>query len=144
MNSLETAGRFASPIRVSIPYDVASEIGSFKKAVGSVLGKLGCQACCSGFDIHFEIERVYQVDRELNVRGLSQTAGTLRSAAAGAAGRTFILDDAVANKQASLFKLIDKIGNIGGCAACCSGYDLHFEMGKNFMINSKLEAVSFA
>ena len=140
---LDTAERFASPIRVSVPYDVASDLGSFKKAVGSVLGKLGCQACCSGFDIHFEMERVYEVDQALNVRGVSQISGALRASAQGP-GRTFVLDAAIANDQKQLNKLIDIIGNVGGCAPCCSGHDLFFEHGRNFLINSKLEAVGFA
>ena len=141
MSSLESARRVASPVRVSIPFDVAADLGNFKKAVGSVLGKLGCQACCSGFDIHFEIERAFFVGSDLQVKGLAQSAGAMRSAAIAGPGRTFVLDDAVANKQASLFKLIDRIGNVGGCNACCSGFDLHFETGKSFLINAKAEAV---
>jgi hypothetical protein len=139
---MEAAGRLASPIRVSVPYDVASDLGSFKKAVGSVLGKLGCQACCSGFDIHFEMERVYEVDRALNIKGLSQISGALRTSAQGP-GRTFVLDAAVANDGKQLNKLLDIIGNIGECP-CCSGHDLFFESGRNFLINSKLEAVGLA
>jgi hypothetical protein len=56
-------------VRVSMPPEVAFNLDSIQKVQRDILGKLGCQACCSGWDIRFELERDFLVDRELNIRG---------------------------------------------------------------------------
>ena len=43
-------------ITVSIPDKVNGNIDALTKAVGVVVGKLGCTPCCSGFDILFRRE----------------------------------------------------------------------------------------
>lgn len=45
-----------STVQVMIPEKVNSNIKSLQKALVTTLGKLGCPACCSGFDIHFRRE----------------------------------------------------------------------------------------
>ena len=58
---------------VSIPGRVNGDIESLTKVVGTVLGKLGCAACCSGFDILFQRELdLMTVDDRLNVTGLGR------------------------------------------------------------------------
>ncbi len=60
----------AAPQRVvvTIPDRVNNNIKSLQKAVEVVLGKLGCGACCSGFDILFRRELQSMVlDEKLKV-----------------------------------------------------------------------------
>ena len=56
-------------VRISIPASVASDLGSFMKTFGSVMDKLGCSACCSGFEPTFiiERERFFSVNADLGV-----------------------------------------------------------------------------
>jgi hypothetical protein len=128
-----------SPIRVSIPFEVAGNLGNFKKAVGSILDKLGCQACCSGFDIRFEIERDFHVDHDLQVRSFAAAGfAPAKLATQAFAGRSVVLNDAVANNSGSLMKAIDNIAKLSGCQACCSGIDLQFLRQRDFMVDSKI------
>lgn len=55
-------------VKVSIPAEVAFDLDRFQKVQTDILGKLGCMACCSGWDIRFDIERRFIVDAKLNVR----------------------------------------------------------------------------
>jgi len=55
------------PIHVSIPAAVANDLKSFQKVQASILDRLGCMACCSGFDIRFDVIRSFSVDEKLNI-----------------------------------------------------------------------------
>jgi hypothetical protein len=57
-------------ITVTMPDKVNGNIDALTKAVGVVLGKLGCPSCCSGFDILFR--------RELNTLALDEKGGVVR------------------------------------------------------------------
>jgi hypothetical protein len=57
----------ATPIRVSLPADVAYDFNKFQKVQKDILGRLGCLACCSGWDIRWDIFRDFRVDEKLNV-----------------------------------------------------------------------------
>jgi hypothetical protein len=60
-------------ITVSIPERVGGDINALTKAVATVLGKLGCPACCSGFDILFRREMdMLALDENLRVTGYGQ------------------------------------------------------------------------
>jgi hypothetical protein len=43
-------------VRVMVPDKVNNNIKSLQKALATTLNKLGCPACCSGFDILFQRE----------------------------------------------------------------------------------------
>lgn len=58
-------------IRVSLPASVAFELDKFQEAQRSILDRLGCGACCSGWDIRFDLQRRFVVDEQLNVRDIS-------------------------------------------------------------------------
>jgi hypothetical protein len=59
-------------INVSVPAGVLNDIGKINKVAASVLGKLGCAACCSGFDIAFRRQLDdFKVDEKLNVERIS-------------------------------------------------------------------------
>jgi hypothetical protein len=52
---------------------VNNNIKSLQKALATTLGKLGCQACCSGFDILFQRELdLIAFDDRVNARGFGR------------------------------------------------------------------------
>jgi hypothetical protein len=55
-------------VHVTLPAEVAFDIDRFTKVQVDILGKLGCMACCSGWDIRYDIQRRFVVDGQLNVR----------------------------------------------------------------------------
>jgi hypothetical protein len=55
-------------VNVLVPTEVMNDIGAINKVAADVLGKLGCAACCSGFDIAFRRQLDdFRVDGKLNV-----------------------------------------------------------------------------
>ncbi len=72
MSTEEAAGRIiptsTRTVRVSIPAEVAFDLDRFQTVQKDILGRLGCMACCSGWDIRFELQRRFIVDANLNVR----------------------------------------------------------------------------
>src|SRR5262245_30702938 len=72
-------GALAAPasrtVNVAISGRVSGDINALTRAVGVVLGKLGCGACCSGFDILFRRELdVLAVSDDLKVQGFGRFA----------------------------------------------------------------------
>ena len=57
-------------IKVSIPPQVAYDLKSFQQAQASILDRLGCSACCSGWDIRYDIIREFAVDEKLKVHDM--------------------------------------------------------------------------
>jgi hypothetical protein len=58
------------PVNVFVSSSGLDNIENLNNVVASVLGKLGCAPCCSGFDILFRRELDYfAVDEKLNVQG---------------------------------------------------------------------------
>ena len=55
-------------VNVTLPAEVAFDLDRFSKVQKDILGKLGCRACCSGFDIRWDFARQFQVDEDLNIR----------------------------------------------------------------------------
>jgi hypothetical protein len=61
-------------VEVSIPQSVAYDFDKFVAVQKDILGRLGCLACCSGWDIRFDIQRRFVVDEKLKVQ---EVPGTL-------------------------------------------------------------------
>jgi hypothetical protein len=60
-------------VEVIVPDRVSSNIDSLRKAVAVTVGKLGCGACCSGFDIVFRRELdLIAIDENLEVQGFGR------------------------------------------------------------------------
>lgn len=55
-------------VHVTIPAEVAFDLDRIQTVQKEILGRLGCQACCSGFDIRFDIARRFIVDEQLRVK----------------------------------------------------------------------------
>ncbi|MBO3751918.1 hypothetical protein J5X84_38110 [Streptosporangiaceae bacterium NEAU-GS5] len=67
--------KFARPgsgrvIHVTIPAEIADDLDRFQDLQRTVLDRLGCRGCTSGFDIRYDIARRFVVTPELEVREL--------------------------------------------------------------------------
>jgi hypothetical protein len=69
------ASAFNRPVNVRVPAEVVFDLEKVQQIQKDILGRLGCMACCSGFDIRFILENEFIVDRELNVRDTGGFAG---------------------------------------------------------------------
>lgn len=58
----------ANVVRVSIPSEIHSDLAKFQRVQKEILGKLGCPACCSGWDIRFNVQKQFLVDGKLAVQ----------------------------------------------------------------------------
>jgi hypothetical protein len=60
-------------VSVSVPDKVMGNIESLTKTIGLVVDKLGCRACCSGFDIFFQRELDHiAFDEQLGLKGFGR------------------------------------------------------------------------
>ena len=62
------AAGVSNVVRVSVPVDVYFNLDRIQQVQKTILGRLGCLACCSGWDIRFDLERRFVVDEKLNIR----------------------------------------------------------------------------
>lgn len=126
----------AKAVRVSIPASVAGEIGSLKKSMAHILDKLGCAACCSGFDIFL------QRQRDVLVRGNMRSAVDAASFSGSKSGpgvlKVGVSPGSVA-KLDDVFLAIDKIAELSGHVACATGCDMFFQLEEMYVINPALE-----
>lgn len=50
-------------VRVSVPAKAYFDLGSIQEIQKDILGELGCLACCSGWDIRFDMQRNFVINR---------------------------------------------------------------------------------
>ncbi len=55
-------------VRVTIPAEVAFNLEKMHKVTAGILGRLGCAACHSGYDIRFLVERDFVVNPGLEIK----------------------------------------------------------------------------
>lgn len=125
-----------NPVRVSLPASVAADINSLKKAVGNVLDHLGCQACCSGHDILFELQRDFVFDK--SIRDISVASTGRRALAQGKAVNIGINPDAAGSID-NVFAAIDKLAELTGHVACATGCDMRFNLERMLVLDAGLE-----
>jgi len=58
-------------VHITIAANVAFDLASMQKVTASVLGKLGCPSCHSGFVLTYDIERQFIANERLQVFGLA-------------------------------------------------------------------------
>ncbi|MGY6554467.1 MAG: hypothetical protein ACXIUM_08095 [Wenzhouxiangella sp.] len=58
---------FQPTVRISIPAKVAYDLGSLQKTLANLAERLGCQACLSGANCLFEIQRDFVVNDRFEV-----------------------------------------------------------------------------
>ena len=56
-------------VRVSLPAKVAYDLKSFQKIQSDILGRLGCEACCSGWDT-YDVAGNSRLNDKLHVRDI--------------------------------------------------------------------------
>jgi len=54
-------------VYVSMPQKALNDLEQFQQVQRGILERLGCQACCSGFDIRYDITRRFIVDDKLQI-----------------------------------------------------------------------------
>lgn len=57
-------------VRVSVSADLHNNFDAMTRVTKSVLGKLGCEGCHSGFDIRFDVASQFVADEKGTVRAL--------------------------------------------------------------------------
>jgi hypothetical protein len=57
-------------VHVSVSADLHNNIDAMQRVTRSVLGKLGCEGCHSGFDIRFDVASQFVADEKGTVRAL--------------------------------------------------------------------------
>jgi hypothetical protein len=70
LSEIEALALPTRAVRVTLSKEVAYDLDRFQEVQKEILGRLGCLACCSGFDIRWEFEHRFVVDSKLNVRSL--------------------------------------------------------------------------
>lgn len=127
------------PVRVSLPASVAANIGDLKKAIGGILGKLGCPQCCSGHDIFLELQR------EIVLRdGLGSPAeiAVAPASVSKVAPRNTVrvgISPKLADKIDEVFTAVDRIAELSGHPACATGCDIFLLLERNFVVDAKLD-----
>jgi hypothetical protein len=125
----------AKAVRVSIPASVAGDIGSLKKSFASILDKLGCPACCSGYDIRLELQRELAVSRNFKeIASIGGWAGIKRHVPQVSVG----VKPAAVAKLADVNAMLDKLADLTGHPACATGCDIFLNMEELFVIDRNL------
>jgi hypothetical protein len=128
-----------SPVRVSIPASVAADIGTYKKAIGSILDRLGCPACCSGHDIFFELQR--DVVLRKGVRAKARVGFAPGAEVAALASPPVLrvgIKPNIAGNIENVFEALERIAEISGHPACATGCDMFLQLETNFVLDAKL------
>lgn len=110
-----------NPIRVTVPAAVAFNPKAFKTSVATLMERLGCGKCFSGFDCRFQLQRDYAVDPADLKKFVELPAQVQNHNVVNLS-----LDKARAFDLAQVNKVIDILHKRFGCAPCHSGYDFHF------------------
>lgn len=138
--------RAAETVRVSIPASTAANIDHLKKAVGSVLDHLGCDNCCSGKNIFFELQRDVVFSKDLRAAepfALRRDADTFTMPERTVDVK---MNPELAGEIDNVFAAIDRIAELTGHAACATGCDMRFNLERILVIDaaSKIQEKALA
>ena len=134
-----------NPVRVSIPASVAADIGTYKKAIGSILDRLGCPACCSGHDIFFELQR--DIVLAEGVKDAARVAVTPKIEVTALAAQNTLrvgIKPSLADSIDNVFAALERIAEISGHPACATGCDMFFQLERNFVLDARLDVTEQA
>ena len=134
--------RAKGPIRVTLPAAVAYDPERLKKSLGSVLDRIGCQACCSGADILLETESEFLVDADERIRPFKSLVRQRQPADAD-----FIVGmaDSVKFDIDRVFEAVDRVIDVIGPHPCISGFDVLLQDEiRVIVVNDQLEARQLA
>jgi hypothetical protein len=124
----------AKTVRVSIPASVANDLGAVKKSVHAVLERIGCPACCSGHDIHLEIQREITLGKGFAEVSRAAAFGASRGAQAVSVG----VRPGAVQDLGGVEAMFDKLADLTGHQACISGYDFRVQMEEMFIFDRNL------
>ena len=133
------------PVRVSIPASVAADIGTYKKAIGTILDRLGCRACCSGHDIFFELQR--DIVLANGVKDAARVAVTPNVGVTALAAQNTLrvgIKPELADNIDNVFAALERIAEISGHPACATGCDMFFRLESNFVLDARLDVMEQA
>src|SRR6516225_10049808 len=123
-------------IRITIPAAVAFNLGEFQKSIANLVERTGCRTCFSGADCHFQQERDFLINENLNPDPIpwrvSPDPVPWRTARA-------ILPGKIANNIEQVKSVVASIAGRLGCAGCCSGFDILFQQELEFVVNESGE-----
>jgi hypothetical protein len=130
-------------IRVTLPAAVAYDLPALQKSIGILMGKLGCMACCSGFDITFLQEREFVISEQLEINSAQRM---LADPAPQRALPTdpvpwavkVTLPNKVSYNLDQVQEAIARVAGRLGCEACCSGFDLTFLHERELLFDEAL------
>jgi hypothetical protein len=69
-----TASRLHRTVTINAPRSVVFDLEQVQRIQKDILGQLGCQACCSGWTIHFPDEVQYVLGKNNKLKQLSPAA----------------------------------------------------------------------
>lgn len=125
----------AKAVRVSIPASVAGNIGKLKESFASILDRLGCPACCSGFDIRMELQRELALSKSFKESArIGGWAGVKRDIPRVSVGVKPAAVDSIKEVNA----MLDKLADLTGHPACATGCDIWLNMEELFVIDQNL------
>lgn len=131
--------RVQGPVRITMPATVAYDLTALQKAIAIFVGELGCRACCSGFDITFQLERNFVINENLEVTsGDPSPAFALPQDPVPLRGVTARLPSKVSYNLDQVQQVVANIADRLGCGACCSGFDITFLQERDFLIDEAL------
>lgn len=55
----------ANTVQITVPVSVANDLKKISKVTATVLGRLGCEGCHSGFDLRFINESQFRFNEKL-------------------------------------------------------------------------------
>jgi len=132
---MKDIGLTAHAVRVSIPASVAGDLGNLKKSFASILDKLGCPACCSGFDIHLELQRDLALAKTFkDAARVGGWAGQRRDVPSVAVG----VKPSAVNTLKEVNAMLERIADMTGHPACATGCDIGLQMEEMFVIDQNL------
>jgi len=129
------------PIRVTIPATVAYDLSAFQKGLAGLLRRLGCPACCSGFDITFQQEREFHINEKLEIA--SRARNTFDPTPNPWVPQDSVpirvsLPTKVSYNLEQVQEVVAKVAGRLGCAPCCSGFDIAFLHERELFVDESL------
>lgn len=133
------------PVRVSIPASVAADIGAYKKAIGAVLDRIGCPACCSGHDFFFELQRGTVLAEGIKDAARVAVAPKVEGTALAAKNTLRVgIKPELADSIDNVFIILERAAEISGHPNCATGCDMFFELERSLVVDANLDVTEQA
>jgi hypothetical protein len=127
--------KIQGPIRISIPAAVAYDLAAFQKSIAHLVERLGCPQCFSGAHCTFVHERDFAINERLEVLSSAGASVQLPQDPVPIRTATAIFSGKVGHNLKQIQDVVATIAGRLGCAACCSGFDIHFRNELDFVVN---------